>query len=116
MEEVSKYIYEYFKESPVFKEEMKDKVYPLFVSEQKEFPFMVYNIGESPQFTRDARNFPITLTLCYLPKEYFTAIRFADKMKELVDLIPSSEFVSTQTIFDDENQYIFINIHFNLIR
>lgn len=116
MEEVSKYIYDFFKDNPVFKEEMGGKVYPLFVSEQKEFPFMVYNIGESPQFTSDARSFPITLTLCYAPKEYFAAIRFADKMKVLVDAIPDSEFVSTQTIFDDESQHIFINININLIR
>lgn len=115
MEQASKYIYDYFMENDVFQEEMKDKIYPLFVGAQKEFPFAVYNIGESPQLTSDARVFPATLSLCYAPENYLSAISFADKMKKAVDDMSNSEFMSTQTVFDDENQYIYVNINFNLI-
>jgi len=115
MEKVSEFLYQFFTSNKMFKAEMKDKIYPLFVSAQKEFPFAVYNIGEVPYATSDARAFPITLSLCYEPESYLEAISFADKMKDAIEEIENGEFVSTKTAFDDTNQFIYVNINFNII-
>lgn len=116
MEQVSQQIFEYFLNNNDFKQEMGDKIYPLFVSVQKEYPFAVYNIGEVPYVSSDGRMFPVTLSLCYEPENYLSAISFADKMKEAVEEMDDAEFVSTQTVFDDENFHIYVNINFNIIK
>ncbi|MFD0701747.1 hypothetical protein [Myroides pelagicus] len=116
MEKASEFIYDYFRNNSDFISEMNDRLSPLFVSEQsKKFPMAVYNIGESPQLTDNARVFPSTLSLCYEPENYMKAISFADKMKISVDEMPNAEFQSTQVVFDDENRYIYVNVNFNLI-
>ena len=116
MKEVSDMLFKYFTELEVFKKEMRDRLYPIYVSEQKVFPLAVYNIGEVPYISKDARSFPVTLSLCYAPENYSAAMVFADEMKEAVDNFPNGEYLSTQTIFDDENEYIYININFNVIQ
>ncbi|KZE82893.1 hypothetical protein AV926_04915 [Myroides marinus] len=116
MREVSEMLYKYFTSSEVFKKEMEEKLFPIYASEAKEFPFAVYNIGEVPYLTKDARSFPITLSLCYQPESYLSAIDFADKMKELVEEMDNAEWMSSQTVFDDESQYMYVNINFNVIQ
>lgn len=116
MKEVSEELYKCITSSDVFKKEMKDKLYPIYASEAKEFPFAVYNIGEVPYLTKDARVFPITLSLCYVPESYSKAIGFADKMKEVIEGLNNTEWMSTQTIFDEENQYMYVNLVFNIIK
>ncbi|MDR2223808.1 MAG: hypothetical protein LBE34_13900 [Flavobacteriaceae bacterium] len=122
MKEVSEMLFKYFTSLEVFKNEMKDKLYPLYVSNQKEFPFAVYNIGEVPYLTKDARSFPVTLSLCYQPEKYSEALDFADKMKDAVEDIDEFveecgvEYMSTQTLFDEENEYVYVSINFNVIK
>lgn len=116
MKEVSEMLYKYITSSDVFKKEMEDKLYPIYASEAKEFPFAVYNIGEVPYLTKDARVFPITLSLCYMPESYSEAIEFADKMKEVIEDMNNAEWMSSQTVFEDESQYMYVNISFNIIK
>lgn len=116
MREVSEMLYKYFTSSEVFKKEMEEKLFPIYASEAKEFPFAVYNIGEFSYLTKDARSFPITLSLCYEPESYLSAIDFADKMKELVEEMDNAEWMSSQPVFDDESQYMYVNLSFNIIK
>lgn len=116
MEQVSKYIYEYFTNNSEFNKEMGKSLYPLFVGESKEFPCAVYNVGEAPGISSDASTYPCTLNLCYSPESYSEAIAFGDKMKLAVDQMENCDFVSTQVQFQDESRFIFVSINFNLIR
>lgn len=116
MKEVSEELYKYITGLDVFKAEMVDRLFPIYASEQKEFPFAVYNIGEVPYLTKDARIFPITLSLCYMPESYSEAIGFADQMKEAIEDMDNAEWLSSQTVFDDESQYMYVNLNFNIIK
>jgi hypothetical protein len=116
MIEVAELVYSLFMSKVDFTNEIRNRFFPLFAKENTEFPFAVYNIGEVNSTSKDARIFPVTISIVYPPENFTEAISFADVVKDIVEGVNSIQYLNTISDWDQENQIIIININFQIIK
>lgn len=116
MKEIAQLIFSTLTGDSRFTSVMGQRFFPLFGKEDTEYPFSVYNIGETAYQSKDFRMFPVLISLCYQPENYTEAIEFSDVVKEIVEGMPNTVFLDTTQSFDQDNQTIIININIQIIK
>lgn len=115
MKEISKQLYEFLQTIPELTAQVGNRIYPIIAKENVQFPFVTYTLGEVPYVSKDAREFPINVSVYFQGDKVTTAMDLADILKEKFD-DSNFQFNSSEINSDYETGTVYIEINLTKIK